>query len=270
MATDSASRQRMLEAVSVLVKEVARSEILPRYLKVVRQHKSDGSLFTEADLAAQTALIGGLAQIADVPVLGEEMSAEAQREHWQNGALGMWCVDPIDGTSNFVNGIAYFAISVAYLEQHRPVLGVIYDPVSDALFTAKKGAGAYMNGEPLPLSPRTPSLRRSMAGVDFKRIGARLASELAANPPYCSQRNFGASTLDWCNIAAGRLNVYVHGGQRLWDYAAGSLILAEAGGSMCTLDHEDFWSADIWQRSVVAALDPTLFAAWGAWIRAHS
>lgn len=270
MPTDSASWQCMLEDISALVKQVAQSEVLPRYLKVARQHKSDGSLFTEADLAAQRALVAGLAKIADVPVLGEEMTSEAQHEQWQNGEAGMWCVDPIDGTSNFVNGIAYFAISVAYLEHHRPVIGVVYDPVSDALFSARKSGGAHMNGEPMPLSQRTPSLRRSMAGVDFKRIAAKLAHELAANPPYCSQRNFGASTLDWCNIAAGRLNVYLHGGQRVWDYAAGCLILAEAGGTMCTLEHEDFWSADIWQRSVVAALDPTLFSAWRAWIRAHS
>lgn len=268
--TDSPGRERLLEEVSALVREVARLEVLPRYLKVARQHKSDGSLFTEADLAAQSALVSGLAKIADVPVLGEEMTSEAQHERWQNGEAGLWCVDPIDGTSNFVNGIPYFAISVAYLEHHRPVVGVVYDPVGDALFSARKGGGAHMNGEALPLSQRTPSLRRSMAGVDFKRVGPGLAREVAANPPYCSQRNFGASTLDWCNIAAGRLNVYLHGGQRLWDYAAGSLILAEAGGSMCTLDNEDFWGADIWQRSVVAALDPTLFAAWRAWIRAHS
>lgn len=268
--TDSRTRQRLLDEVSELVREVARLEVLPRYLKVARQHKSDGSLCTEADLAAQSALVSGLAKIADVPVLGEEMTSEAQHERWQSGEAGLWCVDPIDGTSNFVNGIPYFAISVAYLEHHRPIVGVVYDPVGDALFSARKDGGAHMNGEPLPLSQRTPSLRRSMAGVDFKRVGASLAREVAANPPYCSQRNFGASTLDWCNIAAGRLNVYLHGGQRLWDYAAGSLILAEAGGSMCTLEHEDFWSADIWQRSVVAALDPTLFAAWRAWIRAHS
>lgn len=262
--------QRLLDQVSALVREVARVEILPRYLKVARQHKSDGSLFTEADVAAQQALVKGLAAIADAPVLGEEMSSEEQHAHWDAGANGLWCVDPIDGTSNFVNGIAYFAVSVAYLVHHRPVIGVVYDPVGDALFCARKGGGAFVNGEPLPLSQRVPSLRRAMAGIDFKRVGPKLARELAANPPFCSQRNFGASTLDWCNIAAGRLNVYLHGGQRLWDFAAGSLILAEAGGSMCTLEKEDFWSAEVWQRSVVAALDPGLFSAWRAWVRANS
>ena len=83
-----------------------------------------------------------------------------------------------------------------------------------------------------------------MAQVDFKRLPPALARDLVAEPPYSSQRNFGASTLEWCYVAAGRFDVYLHGGQKLWDYAAGSLVLEEAGGLMCTLDHDDFW-ADI-------------------------
>ncbi|MBA2351868.1 MAG: inositol monophosphatase, partial [Burkholderiales bacterium] len=65
-----------------------------------------------------------------------------------------------------------------------------------------------------------------------------------------------------------RFDLYLHGGQKLWDYAAGSLILKEAGGSMCTLNRDDFWAGRLWQRSVIAALDPDLFVAWKAWLRA--
>ena len=109
-----------------------------------------------------------------------------------------------------------------------------------------------------------------MAEVDFKRLPATLAQALAASPPYSSQRNFGASTLEWCYVAAGRFDVYLHGGQKLWDYAAGSLILEEAGGLMCSLDSDDFWAEEGWKRSVLAARTPELFEAWVSWVRART
>ncbi len=63
-------------------------------------------------------------------------------------------------------------------------------------------------------------------------------------------------SLEWCYTAAGRFDLYLHGGQKLWDYAAGSLILEEAGGHMCGFDQDDFWAEPLWQRSAIAALDP--------------
>ena len=258
----------MLRALVKVVKSVAHREVMPRYLKVAHQHKSDGSLCTEADIAAQNALTSALKQIADYPVLGEEMPSEMQKACWQAGAGGLWCVDPIDGTSNFVNGLPYFALSVALMRQGRSVLAAIYDPVADEAFYAEKGKGAYLNGERLPIKEYSPDLHRCMAGVDFKWLGDKLSAQLASSPPYSSQRNYGASTLDWCYAAAGRFDVYLHGGQKLWDYAAGSLILEEAGGSMCTLEKNDFWADDVWKRSVIAALNPDLFQAWKLWVRA--
>ena len=258
----------MLNAVIAAVKTVAQREIMPRYLKVARQRKSDGSMFTEADIAAQNALAAALVKIADHPVLGEEMPFELQKELWQAGEAGLWCIDPIDGTSNFVNGLPYFAVSVALMRHGRSVLGVVYDPVADEIFYATAGNGAFLNGIQLPIKEYIPDLCHCMAGVDFKRISSKLAQQLASAPPYSSQRNFGASTLDWCYTAAGRFDVYLHGGQKLWDYAAGSLILQEAGGIVSTLVQDDFWSDDVWQRSVVAARNEDLFQAWRKWIMA--
>lgn len=256
----------MLNAVIAAVKTVARDEIMPRYLKVARQRKSDGSMFTEADIASQNALTAALTAIAGHPVLGEEMTCEQQQALWFAGGDGLWCIDPIDGTSNFVNGLPYFAVSVALLRHGRSVLGVVYDPVADEVFYAETGKGAYLNGTPLPIKEFVPDLRHSMAGVDFKRIAPGLAQRLASAPPYSSQRNFGASALDWCYIAAGRFDVYLHGGQKLWDYAAGSLILEESGGVIRTLSQDDFWADEVWQRSVVAARDPELLRVWRDWI----
>jgi myo-inositol-1(or 4)-monophosphatase len=259
----------MLEEVIACVRKVAAKEVMPRYLKVAQQRKSDGSLFTEADLAAQEALSRELPKISPGPIVGEEMTQEQQAEYWLAGEEGLWCVDPIDGTSNFVNGVPYFAVSVALMRKGRSVLGVVYDPVADETFYAEKGGGAFLNGVPLPIKEHVPHLRNSMAQVDFKRLSPQLARELVAAPPYSSQRNFGASTLEWCYVAAGRFDVYLHGGQKLWDYAAGSLILEEAGGFMCTLQQDDFWADTLWKRSAIAAREAKLFDAWKGWIRAR-
>jgi len=258
----------VIESVIAAVRGVAAQEIMPRYLKVAQQRKADGSLLTEADVAAQRVLARVLPAIRPATVIGEEMSQDQQLERWLAGAEGLWCVDPVDGTSNFVNGLPYFAVSVALLLEGRPVLGVVYNPVAEELFWAERGRGAFLNGERLPIKTRVPPLGAAMAGVDFKRLPAGLARSLAAAPPYASQRNYGASTLDWCYTAAGRFDVYVHGGQKLWDYAAGALILEEAGGAMSTLEQDDFWGASIWSRSVVAAWDPGLLGEWRRWLRA--
>ena len=256
-----------LKAVVAAVKLVAAEEIMPRYLKVAHQRKSDGSLCTEADIATQTALTRKLQAILNVPVMGEEMPVEEQRAIWQAGNDGMWCIDPIDGTSNFVRGLPYFAVSVALLREGNSVLGVVYDPVADEVFAAEQGKGAFLNGDELVGRTGINMLEQALANVDFKRLGTKLVAQLATNPPYSSQRNFGASALDWCYTAAGRYDVYLHGGQKLWDYAAGSLILWESGGQACCIECDDFAQGDIWQRSVIAARDEKLFEQWARWIR---
>jgi myo-inositol-1(or 4)-monophosphatase len=77
----------------------------------------------------------------------------------------------------------------------------------------------------------------------------------------------GSSTLDWCYLASGRYDIYLHGGQRLWDYAAGAIILEEAGGAIASLQHDDFWCDAPWNRSVIAAADGNLFEHWLHWVR---
>ena len=261
----------MLQALLDIVKAVAQREIVPRYLKVAHQRKVDGSIITAADTAAQQALTEGLMAINGCPVLGEEMASNAQQALWKKySETGLWILDPVDGTSNFANGLPYYAVSVAFYQGGRPILGAVYAPEANELFWAEVGKGAFLNGEPLPIKGRAPeNLKRAMAGVDLKRLQPKLASILAAHPPYGSQRNFGSSALDWCYVAAGRLDIYLHGGQKLWDYAAGALILQEAGGALSSLESDDFWSGDPWQRSVICAWDKAIFEQWRAWIRAN-
>lgn len=261
---------KLLPGVEASLRAVAEEEILPRFLKVARQQKADGSSFSEADLAAQVFLTRALEGLSHLPSLGEEMSEEAQKEAWASGDKGLWVMDPIDGTTNFLVGLPQFAISVALMREGKPVLGVNYLPVAGEMFSAVAGEGVWMNGVRLPLrKPFSSSLSKAVACIDFKRLPPLLAARLAADSPIYSQRNLGSSVLEWCYLAAGRVDVILHGGQRLWDYAAGSLMVQEAGGSVSTFRHDDFHGADPWYRQVIAALDPELFETWRKWLRHH-
>lgn len=259
---------QVIEQVADLLREVAKSEILPRFLRVGHTRKEDGSMLTEADLACQHALTECLPQIVPHPVLGEEMSREEQDDLWEHHQDGLWVVDPIDGTTNFINGLPHFAISVALMQQGKSVLGVIYNPITNELYSAAKDQGAYLNGVRLPLRKNSNRLKDAIAGIDAKYLrSARLASRLNSIAPFSSQRSMGSSTLDWCYLAAGRYDIYLHGGQRLWDYAAGAIILEEAGGRIASLQQDDFWSDIPWKRSVIAASDAQLFSQWHSWVR---
>ncbi|GAA5185613.1 inositol monophosphatase family protein [Niveibacterium umoris] len=258
------ARARALESV---VREIAREVTMPRYLKAGRQHKSDGSSLTEADGATQRALAERLVELIEAPILGEEMSSEQQRAIWEQGAKGLWVIDPIDGTTNFANGIPIFGLSVGFLVDGHTEFGVVYNPIADEAFYAARGAGAWLNGQRLPLRQPPTTLAASVAGADFKRIPPALAAHLAVNPPCYSLRNFGSSALEWCFVAAGRLDVYVHGGQMLWDYAAGRLLVEESGGASSALDGGPIRADVAEKQSVVVAASPALHTQWLDWLQ---
>ena len=251
-----------IEDLAAVVRSVGDEVVLPRFTKVSHTRKADGSVLTEVDLQAQEALREALARLSPCPMLGEEMTPDEQARQWEAGRDGLWCVDPVDGTSNFVSGIPHFAVSVAYMVQGRPVLGAVYAPALGEMFVAASGQGAWLNGARLPLAAPAATLAEAIAGIDFKRLPLPLAAQLASDPPYHSQRNLGSGALDWCYVASGQFDLYLHGGQYLWDYAAGCLILQEAGGAMATLEGPDFWAGDVWRKSVVAASTDFLCAEW--------
>ena len=104
--------------------------------------------------------------------------------------------------------------------------------------------------------------------MSLRRDKVPLRGALKRHAPYARRFTCGSSALSWCHLAAARFDVMLHSGQKMWDYAAGSLILAEAGGALRALEHPDFWSADVWRRSVVAARSRPLMDEWEAWIGA--
>lgn len=251
-----------------IIKTSAQHELLPRFHRIKQQFKDDGSIVTQADVAMQDALRTQLqARWPDIAFLGEEMPAADQERILRDASQGVWVVDPLDGTSNFSIGIPFFAVSVALICKGELALGVVYDPLRDECFSAQRGETATLNGQPLDLR-RLASLERMTIGlVDFKRLPATLAAKLATNPPYKSQRSFGSVALDWCWIAAARGDVYVHGKQKLWDYAAGQLILAQAGGYAATLQGEAVYNGTLVPRSAVLAVNKNLLEQWLAYLQ---
>lgn len=255
-----------LDELRAIIVPAAREELLPRFATVARTHKADGSVLTEADLAVQERIAGRLAaRWPDTVFLGEEM-APAVQQALIASHRPVWCLDPLDGTSNFATGIPYFCVSLALLADGAVRLGLVYDPVRDECFTAGAGAGATLNGLPLAVPAAGLPLMRATALVDFKRLDGELARRLVTELPYASQRSFGSVALDWCWLAAGRGHLYLHGRSNVWDYAAGEFIFSRAGGHACTLAGESVFTQALTPRSSVAAVDGPLFAAWTAWL----
>lgn len=253
-----------------LVASAASAELLPRYADVSRARKVDGSVVTEADLVMQQRIGRELAaRWPETALLGEEMAGTEQAAILRSGRP-VWLLDPLDGTSNFASGVPFFSVSLALLEAGRIRLGIVYDPIREECFSAVAGGGAFIDGQPLRARRSDISLRQSIALVDFKRLAPPLATRLASAPPYASQRSFGSIALDWCWIAARRGHVYLHGRQHLWDYAAGWLILNEAGGYSATLDGDAVFINALSPRSAVAACDDVMFREWAAWLGASA
>jgi myo-inositol-1(or 4)-monophosphatase len=247
------------------VREVAEREVLPRFRRVPAMAKPDGSVVTEADFEAQRALVAALARIEPLPVMAEEMGGEEQRAAFD--APRFWCVDPLDGTKNFSDGVELFSVSVALMQGARPLLGVVYDPVAGEAFHAVRGAGAWLNGTPLVLPAEGPPLAAALAEVSLRRDTAFLRGPLKRERPYQRRQYCGSATLAWCQLAGARIDVMLHSCQKMWDWAAGALILEEAGGFLCGLEGDDYWAGPAWSRTAVAARTEPLLVEWRDWIR---
>ncbi|MBR3704308.1 MAG: inositol monophosphatase [Oscillospiraceae bacterium] len=150
-------------------------------------------------------------------------------------------VDPIDGTTNFVRHLSQSAISVALAKDGVMEYGVVLDPFKNELFAAKRGGGAYLNGKPIRVSDRT--LDKGIFGMgtaiynrEFEQQTMSVTAQLFARS--CDFRRMGAAALDLCAVAAGRYDAFFEFSLAPWDFAAGSLIVTEAGGSICTMEGE--------------------------------
>ncbi|MEX2185598.1 MAG: inositol monophosphatase family protein [Pirellulales bacterium] len=206
------------------------------------REKGPADLVTDADLASQEAirrLVAG--RFPDHAFLGEEGESGlkiALADAQGTPAEWTWVVDPLDGTTNYVHGLAQYAVSVALLRHGKPEAGCVYDPVADECYTAQRGCGARLNGEPITGSRQT-DLAQSLVAVSFPaRIDAnsRELQDFLAVLPHCQAfRRMGSAALNLCYVAAGSLDAYWATSTKIWDIAAGALIVEEAGGAITSL-----------------------------------
>lgn len=218
-----------LQNIMTIIENAGKNILMPHFHQQNQcQIKADGSIVTQADLACQAYLQEQLHTLAPhIGFLGEEMS-EKEQIACLTSEKSFWCVDPLDGTSNFATPMPLFAISVALIQQGEPILACIHDPIRQETFTAIKNGGFYLNQQPIKLTCKH-TIQQCVGFLDFKRLPAHLAIKFATTPMYRSQRNIGSCALEWAWLAAGRAQFIVHGGEKLWDYAAGSLLAEEAG-----------------------------------------
>ena len=256
-----------LVAIQEIIRSASASNLAIYYAQSTADYKPDGSIVTEADLAMQQALTTALAErYPTVAMLGEELCEREQLEVINNNEA-YWCLDPLDGTTNFHATIPLFTVSLGLISEGEIKLGIVYDPNRDEFFGAIKDHGFWINGERVTRPDQPRKLGSCIAFIDFKRLSDAISTSLVLDTPYKSQRNIGTCALEWAWLAAGRVNLLLHGRERFWDYSAGVLLVQEAGGKCETFDAEPIFKQTLVPRSVIAASSPELFESWAARIR---
>ncbi|MBL7003277.1 MAG: inositol monophosphatase [Gammaproteobacteria bacterium] len=253
-----------LHQIEDLIISISNKTLLPYLNQTTADVKKDGSIVTEADLVMQSAIHQAL-QLSynpQITLLGEESDLTVQQEIIANNDQ-YWVLDPLDGTTNFHNNFPIFCISLAFIQNNEVKLGVIYDPIRKECFSALKGFGFFYNQTKVSITQaNTPKLSDCIAFVDFKRINKQKGRELIENTPFKSQRNIGSSALEWAWLAINRANLTFHGGQKLWDYAAGSLLLSEAGGYSQDSEGGAVFQNNMDERPIIAASSKALCQQW--------
>ncbi len=198
------------------------------------RHKGRIDLVTKIDQLSEDFLVGEInKRYPGHTIITEETG------HHQGHADHCWYLDPLDGTANYAHGIPIYCVSIAYVENQKAQLAVVLDPTRPECFSAERGKGAWLNGQPIQVS----------------RIGELVDGILETGFPYHTEtwrnnldnfsrffyeaqsvRRFGSAALDLCYVAAGRTDGYWQIESHAWDIAAGALLVQEAGGLVTNLD----------------------------------
>ena len=209
-----------------------------------RQHTIDHKstvidLVTEADVASERLIVAAIrTRFADHTIQSEEGLGDLATV--VPGVPHLWLVDPLDGTVNYAHGYPMWGVSLALAEADKMVMGVAYDPLRDEIFWAERGQGAWLNGARLHVS-KAVWLQEALLATGFPYRLASLAdnnlAEFSAVVPQAQGvRRAGAAVLDLAHVAAGRLDGYWEKHLQPWDWAAGWLLVEEAGGTVTRLD----------------------------------
>jgi len=248
-----------IDGISKLLTHAGKTILMPAFQHQSNHihNKDDGSIVTNIDIECQQFIREQLAlSYPDIGFLGEEMSEKAQLACLQQRGR-FWCLDPLDGTSNFVASFPAFGISLALIDNGTPALACIHDPVRAETFTAIRNQGVWLNGQALH-APPDKQLSDSIGFVDFKRLNHLLATRLVEGKHYRSQRNIGSCALEWAWLAAGRAQFIIHGNEKLWDYAAGYLLAEEAGCTLSDFNQCHPFHTNHLSSSIVAAASSLL------------
>lgn len=196
---------------------------------------------TEADRAGEDHIVAALqAAYPTHRIIGEEGgsygASEADADYY-------WYIDPLDGTTNFAGNIPHFCVSIALADaNNQPLIGVVYDPNTDELFSATRGGGAILNDKPLAVSD-VAELENAVLAVGFPYAKRGDDSDDFRQFTYFAprvrgMRRFGSAALELCWVAAGRFEAYWEWGLKRWDFFAGMLIVEEAGGTVTDFSGE--------------------------------
>ncbi|MFZ9215499.1 MAG: inositol monophosphatase family protein [Vulcanococcus sp.] len=234
----SSQELQSLCAVARTAAEAGAQELQKLFgqLERVREKGRAGDLVTEADVAAEQAVLAVLSQqTPDVDVLAEESGQQ------QRGSTGLqWCVDPLDGTTNYAHGYPFFGTSIGLTWQGLPLLGALAVPALNQLYWAAPGQGAWCNGSPLHVSS-CDQLQQSLLVTGFAYDRHTRLDNNYAEFAYFTHRTHGvrrggAAAVDLAFVASGVLDGYWERGLSPWDLAAGIVLVEQAGGVVCAYD----------------------------------
>ncbi|MHC4268789.1 MAG: inositol monophosphatase family protein [Planctomycetota bacterium] len=204
------------------------------YLKNVDaiSKKNTYDLVTNADIEAENKIISIIKdKFPEHSILTEESGEERTKSDY------FWIIDPLDGTNNFYHKFPMFCVSIALYKKGKPLIGVVFDPIKKELFYAEKNKGAFLNDKQVKVS-NANSLNKSLLALGFYyERGALMRKSLGQMKKFFYEnvhgiRRTGSAALDLCYTACGRFDGYWELKLNPWDYAAGSLILTEAGGKI--------------------------------------
>jgi myo-inositol-1(or 4)-monophosphatase len=206
----------------------------------VEEKGQNYNLVTEADTAAEKMVLSYLGeQYPDDVLLGEESTGEKKL----TGAR-LWIVDPLDGTTNYAHGIPHCAVSIAFACEGTVQCGVVFNPVSGELFSAQRGRGALCNGNRISVSSASELSKAVIATGFYYERGPLMERTLDSlrllyKANIRGMRRMGSAALDLCYVACGRFDAYFEYRLSPWDFAAGMLLVTEAGGTFRGSDGSD-------------------------------
>jgi len=213
-------------AGSVIIRAMKRMDM------VQVTEKGPNDFVTDTDKQAEERIISTIKKAYPTHSIVAEESGETDGDDYQ------WIIDPIDGTRNFIHGFPHFAVSIAVMHKNRLEYAVIYDPCRQELFTAARGKGAQLNDRKIRVSS-CKQLEQGLFGTGFAYRHTNKENMIpikilqAIIPTTGDIRRAGAATLDLAYVACGRLDGFWEMGLKIWDLAAGVLLIKEAGGLIC-------------------------------------